>query len=102
MTPGEELANPAGLTQGGFLAALADSAMAASVITNLRGTKAHATSADLQIRFLRPAPTGEPLTCTARVIGGGRRAAFVEAELADSEGRVVAKATSTYLLTARD
>jgi uncharacterized protein (TIGR00369 family) len=102
MTPGEELANPAGLTQGGFLAALADSAMAASVITNLRGTKAYATSADLQIRFLRPAPTGETVTCTARVIGGGRRAAFVEAELADSEGRVVAKATSTYLLTARD
>ena len=44
------------------------------------------------------APT---LTCTAYVISGGRRAAFVEAEVVDDDGRLVAKASSTYILTPR-
>jgi acyl-coenzyme A thioesterase PaaI-like protein len=47
-------------------------------------------------------PIGEPLTCTARVIGGGQRVTFVEAEVTDSSGALLAKASSTYLLTPRD
>jgi acyl-coenzyme A thioesterase PaaI-like protein len=51
---------------------------------------------------VRGASIGETLTCTARVIGGGRRVNFVEAEIVDGEGRLVAKASSTYLLTPRE
>jgi len=102
MTPGEEMANTIGFAQGGFLAAFADSAMAASTITNLRGRKAYTATTEMKVSFLRPAPLGEPLTCTARVIGGGSRVSFVEAEVTDRSGGLIAKASSTYLLTPRD
>ena len=102
MTPGEEMANPIGVTQGGFVAAFADSAMAASTVTKLQGTKAYTANTDLRISFMRPAPIGRVLTCTATVVGGGRRVTFVEADVTDSEGRLIAKASSTYLLTPRD
>jgi len=59
-------------------------------------------NAELKISFLKPAKIGSVLTCTAWVLSGGARAAFVEAEVVDDEGRMVAKATSTYLLTPRD
>jgi uncharacterized protein (TIGR00369 family) len=102
MTPSEQMANPVGVVQGGFLAAFADSAMAAATITNLKGRKAYTANTELKISFMRAAPIGETLTCQARVIGGGQRVSFVEAEITDSGGRLLAKASSTYLLTPRE
>ena len=102
MRAGEEFANPIGVVQGGFLSAFADSAMAASTVTNLQGRKAYTANTELKVSFLRAAPIGETYTCTARVIGGGKRVTFVEAEITDPTGRLVAKASSTYLLTPRE
>jgi uncharacterized protein (TIGR00369 family) len=102
MRAADHMANPTGVVQGGFLAAFADSAMATATVTNLQGRRAYAANTELKISFLRGAPIGEQLTCTARVIGGGRRVSFVEAEVTDSSGRLVAKASSTYLLTPRE
>ena len=97
----EHLANPMGVIQGGLLAAFADSAMATATVTNLRGRRAYTANTELKISFVRAAPVGAPLTCTARVIGGGQRMTFVEADIPDDAGRLVAKASSTYLLTPR-
>lgn len=102
MPAAEHLANPVGVVQGGFLAAFADSAMATATVTNLEGRRAYTANTEMKITFVRSAPIGETLTCTARVIGGGKRATFVEAEITDSTGRLVAKASSTYLLTPRN
>jgi uncharacterized protein (TIGR00369 family) len=102
MTAAEHMANPVGVVQGGFLSAFADSAMATATVTNLQGRKAYTANTELKISFLRGAPVGEALTCRARVIGGGKRVTFVEADITDSAGRLVAKASSTYLLTPRD
>ncbi len=102
MTPAEQFANPAGVVQGGFITAFADTAMASATITNLQGRKAYTANAELKISFLRAARVGEPLACTARVIGGGQRVAFVEAEVTDQVGALVAKASSTYVLTPRE
>jgi uncharacterized protein (TIGR00369 family) len=102
MPAGEHMANPVGVVQGGFLAAFADSAMATATVTNLQGRRAYTANTEMKISFLRGAPVGSPLTCTARVIGGGQRVTFVEAEITDSQSRLVAKASSTYLLTPRD
>jgi uncharacterized protein (TIGR00369 family) len=101
MPAAEHMANPVGIVQGGFLAAFADSAMAASAITHLQGRKVTAANTELKISFLRPARLGQDLTCTARVIGGGKRVTFVEAEVTDSMGQLVAKASSTYMLRSR-
>lgn len=102
MTADERFTNPAGLVQGGFLAAFCDSAMGAASVTFTAGRKVFSANAELKVSFLAPVRPGSELTCTSQVISGGKRVAFVEAEVADETGRLVAKASSTYILTPRD
>jgi uncharacterized protein (TIGR00369 family) len=102
MTADERFANPVGIVQGGFLAAMADSAMGATSVTWARDRKVFSANAEIKVSFLRPARVGTVLTCTAWVISGGQRACFVEAEVVDGDGTMVVKASSTYLLSPRD
>jgi len=87
--------------QGGFLAALCDSSMGAAAVTFAQGRKVSVANAEMKVSFLAPVRPGGTLTCTSKVVSGGNRVAFVEAELADGDGRLVAKASSTYLLSPR-
>jgi uncharacterized protein (TIGR00369 family) len=102
MVPGEHLANPVGVVQGGLLSAFAIAAMSSVALTNRGGQGVEGTNSELKISFLRAAPVGKPLTCRARAVGGGRRVTFTEAEITDSAGALVAKASSTYLLTSSE
>ena len=102
MLADERFANPVGIVQGGFVAAFADSAMGAASVTFARERKVFSANAEMKISFLKAVRIPTTLTCTAYVISGGSRAAFVEAEVVDGDGRLVAKANSTYLLTPRD
>jgi uncharacterized protein (TIGR00369 family) len=101
MPADERFSNPVGVIQGGFLAACCDSAMGAATVTWARGEKVSSANAEMKISFLRAVRPGGMLTCASRVVSGGRRVAFVEADVTDDEGRLVAKASSTYLLTPR-
>jgi uncharacterized protein (TIGR00369 family) len=101
MPADERFTNPVGLIQGGFLAACCDSAMGAATVTWAQGEKVFSANAEMKISFLAPVRAGGMLTCASRVVSGGRRVAFVEAEVTDDEGRLVAKASSTYLLAPR-
>ena len=101
MVADERFANPTGIVQGGFLSAFADSAMGAASVTWAGERKVFSANAEMKISFLKAVPVGASLTCTARVLSGGGKAAFVEAEVTDGDGRLVAKASSTYLLTPR-
>jgi uncharacterized protein (TIGR00369 family) len=87
--------------QGGFLAAFCDSAMGASSITAVRDRKIYSANAEMKISFLRPVPNGSVLTCTATVISSGSRANFAEADVVDQDGRLVARASSTYMIRDR-
>ena len=117
MTADERFANPAGIMQGGFLGAFADSAMGAAAVTFVQGRKVFAANAEMKISFLAPVPPGAVLTCTAEVVSGGSTVAFVEASIwagpqgratgapaaaAPVEGRLVARANSTYIFRSRD
>lgn len=104
MLADERFANPVGIIQGGFVAAFADSAMGAASVTfaAAQERKVFSANAEIKVSFLKPAKVGATLTCTAFVISGGSRAAFIEAEVTDEDGRMIAKASSTYLLTARE
>lgn len=100
----ERFTNPVGILQGGFLAALCDSAMGASSITWATGEgrpPARSSNAEMKVSFLRAVRPGTTLTCTATVISGGARVAFVEADVVDGEGNRVARASSTYILSPR-
>jgi uncharacterized protein (TIGR00369 family) len=129
MTADERFANPAGIMQGGFLGAFADSAMGAAAVTFVQGRKVFAANAEMKVSFLAPVPPGATLICTAEVIAGGSRVAFVEASVvaldasdpvpatgattatgtptapAGAAGaggeRLVARATSTYIFRER-
>jgi uncharacterized protein (TIGR00369 family) len=104
MLADERFANPVGIIQGGFVAAFADSAMGAASVTFAAASerKVFSANAEIKVSFLKPAKVGSTLTCTAYVISGGNRAAFIEAEVTDQDDRLIAKASSTYLLTARE
>ncbi|MDQ1436853.1 MAG: hypothetical protein QOK43_482 [Acidimicrobiaceae bacterium] len=103
MKADERFGNPVGIIQGGFLAAFADSSMGAASVTYAaaQDRKVFSANAEMKISFLKAVKVGSDLTCTAYVISGGSRAAFVEADVVDGDGRLVAKASSTYLLTPR-
>ena len=103
MLADERFANPAGTVQGGFLAALCDTAMGSATVTWARGAerKVFSANAEIKVSFLAAARIGTVLTCTGRVVSGGRRVAFAEAEIIDGDGRPVARASSTYVLTER-
>ena len=102
MPADERFTNPVGVLQGGFLAACCDSAMGAATVTWAQGKKVFSANAEMKVSFLASGPPrGHAHLHRPRVVSGGGRVAFVEAELADGEGRLVAKASSTYLLTPR-
>lgn len=101
MTADERFANPAGVLQGGFVAAFCDSAMGASAVTFAAGRKVVAANAEIKVSFLAPVAVGSVLTCEASVVSGGRRTAFVEAGVTTDEGTLIARASSTYLFSDR-
>lgn len=103
MRADERFANPAGILQGGFLGAMADSAMGSATITYTRaaGRRVLSSNVEMKTTFVAPARVGSVLECRAWVVTGGRRVAFAEAEIVDDAGRLVAKASSTYLFTDR-
>lgn len=101
MSVDERFLNPAGFVQGGFLAAMADSAMGASVVTAARERPVSVANTEMKISLLRTAQRGDVLTCTARVLKAGRVVFFVDARIVDGRERLVATASSTYLVKER-
>lgn len=104
----ERFANPAGVMQGGFLAACTDSAMGAAVVTmgaavvtKVADRPVRVANAEMKVSFLRPVPVGTLLVCEATVVSGGSRVLFAEATVTVPDGTVVARASSTYLVSDR-
>jgi len=94
----EQMLNPIGLIQGGFLAAMLDDTMGPALVATL-GPGLFAPTADLHVQFLRPARPGR-LTGRGRVVRRGKDVAFLAGELADESGQIVAAATATALIRA--
>jgi uncharacterized protein (TIGR00369 family) len=107
MRADERFANPAGILQGGFIGAFADSSMGSAAVTYVEGRRVFCANAEIKVSFLGAVMPGAVLTCTAEVVSGGRTVAFVEASVTarqpgeDAE-RLVARASSTYILRDRD
>lgn len=91
--PDQRMTNPRGDVQGGIIAALIDNAMARALAAMNDG-KVIAATVELNVSFLRPVKPGRVIG-KGRVIRQGRNIAFLEAELFDLEGRLLARGTST-------
>lgn len=96
--PDESHYNPIGSVHGGFFATVLDSACGCAVHSTLPAGVGY-TSLDIKVSFLRPitADTGA-VTAHGWVTRRGKNAAFAEADIRDSDGRVLATASSTCLI----
>ncbi|MFK4658405.1 uncharacterized protein (TIGR00369 family) [Bradyrhizobium japonicum] len=84
--------NRHGTIQGGFLAAMLDSATGICALAALSPDLTVVTRS-LDTRFLKPAAVG-PITARARVIERTDRDMVVQAELVDADSIIVADATA--------
>ena len=88
-----EFANTTGAIQCGFLAAMLDEAMSTTAII-VSNVTMNAPTLEMKVSFLRPLFVGAA-TAEARVLKWGKSTCFIEAELFDPEGELVAKASAT-------
>ena len=88
-----------GIVQGGIITQIADAAMGMSLMTEQQDGFAN-TTVELKINFLRPVVGGR-LRAVGRVVEIRRTLLFGEADVFDSEDRLVARASSTCLAVER-
>jgi uncharacterized protein (TIGR00369 family) len=97
--PDERTYNPMGTVHGGYAATLLDSACGIATHSKLAPGQTY-TTLELKVAYHRAmsASTGR-VRAIGSVISFGRRVAFAEARLTDHEGRLLASATSTLLIS---
>lgn len=88
-----EFRNPAGIVQGGMLAAMLDETFSPAVAACL-GPGEFPSTLELKVNFIAPARVGV-LFGEARVVSMGRSICFLEAAIRDGEDRLVATGTAT-------
>lgn len=89
----KDFTNPMGQVQGGFVTAVLDEVMSVAGVVTSNLTMAMPTL-EMKTSFLRPALPGK-LRAVGKVLKWGKSIAFVEGEVFDPEGRLLAKATAT-------
>jgi uncharacterized protein (TIGR00369 family) len=92
--------NPMGTVHGGVLCDIADAAMGIAFATTLAPGESF-TTVELKINFLRPVRQAQ-LRAEGRVVQRGRTIGYVECEISDEKGKLVAKSNSTCLVLRGD
>lgn len=91
-----EFLNPAGFVQGGFLTAMLDDTMGPAVWL-ASGGALYTSTIHLNVSFLQPARRG-PLYAEAQVMQMGKTVAFIEGQLMDEVGQILARANASARL----
>ena len=92
--------NPMGTLHGGVYCDLADAAMGYAYASTLAEGETF-TTVELKINFFRPVRQGR-LTAEARVVKSGSTLGYVECDVKDQNGQLVAKAASTCMKLRQD
>jgi len=92
-TAGRSLCNPDGGIQGGFICGMLDAAMANAVFC-LLGELAIVATLEIKVSYLEVSRQGE-LIARGTIIRSGKTVTFLEAELRDADGKLLATASST-------
>ena len=92
--------NPMGTLHGGIYCDLADAAMGYAYAATLAAGESF-TTVELKINFLR-AVRKASLTAEARVVKAGSTLGYVECDVKDQDGKLVAKAASTCMKLRQD
>ncbi len=85
--------NPAGMVQGGMLAAMLDDTLG-PVASAVSGGALFAQTLEMKVSYLRPGRVGT-IYSEARIVRQGREILFLEGRLHDAEGNTIATATAT-------
>jgi uncharacterized protein (TIGR00369 family) len=87
--------NPMGTLHGGVYCDLADAAMGFAYAATL-GESESFTTIELKINFLRPVRK-DRVTAEAKVVKAGSAVGYVECDVKDAKGKLVARAASTCM-----
>ena len=90
-----ELLNPAGVMHGGASFGLADSAVAAALLT-IYGTGFALLTIEMKINYLEPIVSGT-VVAEASVLRSSRRSAYAEVDVW-AGGKLAARASTTYMI----
>ncbi len=88
--------NPQGIVHGGIIAAVADTSIGLALRSMLKPGFTHRT-AQLNVHYLAKAE-GEVLVSRGRSVHLGQRMGYGEAEVTDTQGRILARATATFIV----
>jgi uncharacterized protein (TIGR00369 family) len=92
-TAGRTLCNPDGGIQGGFICGMLDAAMAHAVFCQL-GEVAIVATLEIKVSYLEISREGE-LFARGTITRSGKTVTFLEAELRDADGKLLATSSST-------
>ncbi len=90
-----EFCNPMGNVQGGFVAAMLDDAAAVAAVVK-SGRRIIVPTLEFKVTFLAPAKVGA-LFAEGRCLKLGSRVAFLEGELFDPDGKLLARMSATAM-----
>jgi uncharacterized protein (TIGR00369 family) len=96
MRSGPQHFNPMGTLHGGVLCDIADAAMGYAFASTLQAGESF-TTIELKINYLRPVREAG-LRAEGRVVVRGRTVGYLECEVRDENGKLVAKSNSTCLV----
>ena len=99
--PKPEFSNPMGNVQGGFIVAMLDDAAALAAVVRA-GARIVVPTIELKTSFFGVAKLGEPLFAEGRCVKLGKRIVFMEADLTDASGKLLARLSSTAMPTPLD
>ena len=91
--------NPNGVVHGAALYALADTGMGGA-LSSLLDASQYCSTIEIKINYFRPAVVGR-LRCETRVVHKGSRTSALESEIFDARGKLVARATGTFMILER-
>ena len=86
--------NPTGRVHGGILCDLADATMGYAFLSRIPASRT-GVAVNFQISFLKGVMAGDHLRARAKTLSHGRSIYFMECEIKNGSGELVAKASST-------
>lgn len=97
-TPTPLACNPHGSVQAGVHSVLLDAAMNFAINAALVGKDRTQATIEMTSELMRPALLGENYTMRGEVVRLTRQIAYAEATISSSEGKLVSRATGTFLI----
>jgi uncharacterized protein (TIGR00369 family) len=90
--------NPHGIVQAGVHGVLLDAAMNFAINASLDGRDRTRATLEMKTETMRVANAGDRLALKGEVVRLAKQVAYAEASVRDAEGRLVSRATGTFLL----